>query len=132
MLIPTKGFTSSRGHDPVQETSVLIGITGDLQGGIMFSFPLDMALEMIKIMSGMDLNIIDSFASSALGEIGNIISGNALMELSKNNYVCNIIPPQIFVGEHRSLSLANQKALLLTLTTPIGDFDLSIFLKTGQ
>jgi len=115
-----------------KETSVLIGITGDLQGGIMFSFPLDMALEMIKIMSGMDLNIIDSFASSALGEIGNIISGNALMELSKNNYVCNIIPPQIFVGEHRSLSLANQKALLLTLTTPIGDFDLSIFLKTGQ
>ena len=115
-----------------KETSVLIGITGDLQGGIMFSFSLDMALEMIKIMSGMDLNIIDSFASSALGEIGNIISGNALMELSKNNYVCNIIPPQIFVGEHRSLSLANQKALLLTLTTPIGDFDLSIFLKTGQ
>ena len=81
-----------------KETSVLLGITGDLQGGIMFSFPMDMALEMIKILSGMDLDIIDSFASSAL-------------------------------GEHKSLSLANEKALLLTLTTPIGDFDLSIFLK---
>ena len=81
-----------------KETSVLLGITGDLQGGIMFSFPKTMALEMIKILSGMDLDIIDSFASSAL-------------------------------GEHKSLSLANEKALLLTLTTPIGDFDLSIFLK---
>jgi len=81
-----------------KETSVFLGITGDLQGGIMFSFPKTMALEMIKILSGMDLDIIDSFASSAL-------------------------------GEHKSLSLANEKALLLTLTTPIGDFDLSIFLK---
>ena len=112
-----------------KETSVFLGITGDLQGGIMFSFPKTMALEMIKILSGMDLDIIDSFASSALGEIGNIIGGNALTELSKYNYKCNIIPPQIFIGEHKSLSLANKKALLLTLTTPIGDFDLSIFLK---
>ena len=89
-------------------------------------------LDMIKIMSGMDINIIDNFASSALGEIGNIIGGNALTELSKHNLICNIIPPQVFVGEHRSLSLANQKALLLTLTTSIGEFDLSVFLKTGQ
>lgn len=81
-----------------KETSVFLGITGDLQGGIMFSFPKTMALEMIKILSGMDLDIIDSFVSSAL-------------------------------GEHKSLSLANEKSLLLTLTTPIGDFDLSIFLK---
>ena len=117
---------------PGREVSVLLGITGHLQGGVMFRFPMPMSLDMIKIMSGMDINIIDNFASSALGEIGNIIGGNALTELSKHNLICNIIPPQVFVGEHRSLSLANQKALLLTLTTSIGEFDLSVFLKMGQ
>lgn len=114
-----------------RETSVLLGVTGDLQGSVLFGFPENMALEMIKIMSGMDMNRIDSFASSALGEIANIIGGNALTELSKNNYSCDITPPQVFVGQHRSISLANQKSLLLTLTTSIGDFDIGLFFAGG-
>lgn len=112
-----------------KEANVSLGVTGDLKGTVLFGFPKDMALEMIKIMSGMEMDKIDSFASSALGEIGNIIGGNALTNLSKENYICDIVPPQIFVGEYKSFSLANDKALLLSLETPIGEFDISMVLK---
>jgi len=37
-----------------------------------------MTLEMVKILSGMEMDKIDNFASSALGEMANIIGGNAL------------------------------------------------------
>lgn len=114
---------------PSKDANVLLGVTGDLQGSILFGFPEGMALEMIRIMSGMEMNTIDSFASSALGEIGNIIGGNAMTDLSKHNYICDIVPPQVFVGEYKSLSLASSKALLLSLETPIGEFDISVFLK---
>ena len=112
-----------------KDASVMLGVTGDLKGSILFSFSKDMTLEMIRIMSGMDMDQIDNFASSALGEVANIIGGNALTNLSKNNYKCDIAPPQIFVGEYKSFSITNEKALMLTLSTSIGDFDVHIFLK---
>ena len=112
-----------------KDASVVLGVTGDLNGTILFSFPRDMTLQMIKIMSGMEIDTIDSFASSALGEVANIIGGNALTILTENNYICDIAPPQIFVGEYKSFSMANERALLLPLITSIGEFDINIFLK---
>ncbi|SET29975.1 chemotaxis protein CheX [Natronincola peptidivorans] len=112
-----------------KDANVALGVTGDLNGTIVFSFPKDMTLQMIKIMSGMEIDKIDSFASSALGEVANIIGGNALTALTESNYVCDLAPPQIFVGGCKSFSMANEKGLLLSLATPIGEFDINIMLK---
>lgn len=111
-----------------KEANVVLGVTGNLKGTILFSFTKDMALEMVKIMSGMDMKEIDSFVSSALGEIANIIGGNALTILTSHDLICDIAPPQINIGEYRSISMANKKALLLTLNTQIGEFDINMFL----
>ncbi|NLL05564.1 MAG: chemotaxis protein CheX [Clostridiaceae bacterium] len=112
-----------------KDANVELGVKGDLKGKILFSFPKNMTLEMVKIMSGMEMDKIDNFASSALGEIANIIGGNALSLLAQYNYSCDIEPPQIFVGDYKSISVGNEKALLLPLLTPIGEFDITIFLK---
>lgn len=114
---------------PSKDASVILGITGDVKGSVLFNFPKDMALEMVKIMSGMEMAEIDSFVSSAIGEVANIIGGNAMTMLAANNYNCDIATPQVIVGEYKSLSLANAKALLLPLITPIGEFDIALFLK---
>ncbi|NLI60723.1 MAG: chemotaxis protein CheX [Clostridiales bacterium] len=115
-----------------KDANVILEVKGNLQGTILFSFPQDMILKMMKIMSGMDVDKIDSFASSALGEVANIIGGNALTNLAEQNYICDIAPPQIFVGEHKALSIVDEKALQLTLTTPIGEFDITISLNENQ
>ncbi|OEH86207.1 chemotaxis protein CheC [Desulfuribacillus stibiiarsenatis] len=112
-----------------KEANVLLGVTGDLKGSILFSFPKDMILEMVRIMCGMKMQEIDSFVSSALGEIANIVGGNAITNLTSLGYTCDIVPPQIFVGQYRSLSMASQKSLQLTMVTSIGEFELNIFLK---
>lgn len=112
-----------------KDVNVVLGVTGDLKGTILFSFPKDMTLQMVKIMCGMEMSEIDAFVSSALGEIANIISGNAVTKLSESNYRCDIVPPQVFVGEIRSMSMASEKSLLLPLATSIGSFDVNVFLK---
>ncbi|MGY0374702.1 chemotaxis protein CheX [Clostridium sp. JNZ J1-5] len=122
-LALAEGMVSSK------DANVVLGVTGDLKGTILFSFPKDMTLEMVKIMCGMEMEEIDSFVSSALGEMANIIGGNALTILNSNNYICDIVPPQIFVGEYKSYSMANKKALILPITTQIGDLDIHIFLE---
>ncbi|NLD48909.1 MAG: chemotaxis protein CheX [Clostridiaceae bacterium] len=122
-LIVVNSFASNK------DANVELGVKGDLKGTILFSFPQNMTLEMVKIMSGMVMDKIDNFASSALGEIANIIGGNALILLSKQNYTCDIEPPQIFIGNYESSSVLNEKALQMPLLTPIGEFDITIFLK---
>ncbi|MBU5427554.1 chemotaxis protein CheX [Tissierella pigra] len=111
-----------------KETNILLGITGDLKGSILFGFKNHTALEMVKIMSGMELNEIDNFVSSALGEVANIIGGNAVTNLTSYDYICDITPPQVIVGEYKSMSAANKKSLLIPLKTDIGEFDVNIFL----
>ncbi|NLJ74348.1 MAG: chemotaxis protein CheX [Firmicutes bacterium] len=114
---------------PVQEANVVIGVTGDLSGSLLYSFPKDMTLTMVKIMSGMEMTQLDSFVTSALGEVANIISGNALTLLSQNDYQCDIVPPQIIVGTGNALSMATEKALVLPLETSIGQFEINISLR---
>lgn len=121
-----EGMVTSR------DASVMIGVTGDLRGSILFSFPKDMALKMIKIMADIEMDELDNFVSSALGEMGNIIGGNALTYLSEENYICDIVPPQIILGAHKSFQVGQVKSLLLTMKSPIGEFDLNIFLREPE
>lgn len=111
-----------------KDANVILGVTGDLKGTILFGFTKEMTLEMVKIMSGMEMGEIDNFVSSALGEVANIIGGNAITNLTNNNYICDIAPPQIIIGKYKSISMANRKALLMPLKTAIGEFDINIFL----
>lgn len=111
-----------------KDANILLGVTGDLKGTAFFSFPKKMTLEMVEIMAGMELDEIDVFVSSALGEVANIIGGNAVTNLTNHDYICDITPPQIIVGEYKSMSMANEKALVIPMKTDIGEFDISIFL----
>ncbi|HIP92531.1 MAG TPA: chemotaxis protein CheX [Thermotoga sp.] len=117
---------------PSKEANVILGVTGDLQGSVIFSFPKKMALDMVKIMSGMEFKEIDNFVSSALGEVANIIGGNAMTNLVAKNYKCNIAPPQVIIGKHKSLSIASKQAIKLSMITSIGEFDVIIFLAEKQ
>ncbi|NLJ78273.1 MAG: chemotaxis protein CheX [Tissierellia bacterium] len=115
-----------------KDANVLLGITGDLKGSILFGFPKHMALEMVNIMSGVDMDEIDTFVSSALGEVVNIIGGNALTSLSNYDYICNMAPPQIIVGKYKSISMASERSLLIPLETEIGKFDVNVFLAEAK
>jgi len=117
---------------PSKEASVIIGVTGDLSGSILYSFPKDMTLSMVEIMAGMTVDELDSFVASALAEVANIISGNALIYLSTNNYTCDLVPPQIVLGKHSSLSMATDRVLIVQLKTRIGDFEIFITLKENK
>ena len=111
-----------------KDANVMLGVTGDLKGTIFFGFPKDMTLEMVKIMSGMEMSKIDKFVSSAMGEVVNIIGGNALIDLNKYNYTCDITPPQIIIGACESISMSDDKAISIPIKTPIGEFDINISL----
>jgi chemotaxis protein CheX len=75
------------------EVDIAISIVGDLQGKVIYRFPVSTSLKMVNIMSGMQFEAVDVFVTSALSEIANIISGNVLTALSNNDMKCDILPP---------------------------------------
>jgi chemotaxis protein CheX len=111
-----------------EDANVLIGVVGSVAGMVLYSFPKQTALEMVKSLSGMEMNDLDVFVTSALGEVSNIISGNALSYLSKANYTCDIAPPQILLGNAQSITVAAPQSLYVGLSSPVGDFSMHVAL----
>jgi chemotaxis protein CheX len=74
---------------------ITIGIIGDYIGGVMYRFPRTTSLNIVNIMSGMELDSVDDFVTSAIAEIANIISGNVLTMLAEDNLICDILPPEL-------------------------------------
>ncbi|NLM53124.1 MAG: chemotaxis protein CheX [Firmicutes bacterium] len=108
--------------------NITIKLKGDLTGTIVFSFPKETALEMVKIMSGMEMDKLDSFILSALSEIVNIICGNAATHLQKYNKSVDITPPEVV----EKPSTEADKCELLPLKTDIGAVKLNIQLEENQ
>lgn len=112
------------------KVNIAIGVTGDLRGEIVYHFPKDTSLEMVKIMSGMDFSEIDDFVTSAIGEITNIISGKALIALSEQKVSCDILPPKIVIDAPVSAAAAPSSSST-RIRTDIGEIDLDIRLQNG-
>jgi len=119
--------------DEEDKVNIVIGITGDIQGEILYRFPKETTLEMVKIMSGMDFPEVDSFVTSALGEIANIISGNAATGLSKRQLICDISPPRVVVGGGKILDTQSTVPIIaLKVLTAIGEVELNMQLQVQK
>ncbi|MBM7622670.1 chemotaxis protein CheX [Sporohalobacter salinus] len=124
---PKKGdMVTKTGVISAKRANISISITGDLSGSILFSFSEDMALSMVEKMSGMEINELDEFVTSAIGELANIISGKAMTYLHEGNYTCDIAPPQVIVGDNQIISMDTTKVLAIPLKTELGEFEVNI------
>ena len=112
-----------------KEANVIIGMTGDIKGSIVFSFSKEMALKVVESMSGMEMEELDHFVTSAMGELGNIISGKATTGLSEQNLSCDIAPPQIVTGQNINISSEADKVLMVKFNTDLGKFDVGFSIK---
>ncbi|MGI6403111.1 MAG: chemotaxis protein CheX [Oscillospiraceae bacterium] len=72
---------------------ISVGVTGDLEGTVTYRFPKETSLNVVQILSGMEMNDVDDFVASAVAEIANIISGTVMTLLSADHLTCDILPP---------------------------------------
>lgn len=108
---------------------VCIGVTGDLEGEVIYRFPNSTSINMVKIMSSMDIDTVDDFVTSAVSEISNIISGNVMTMLAGNGLNCDILPP---VLHGRDDTIQHTIHNSCCLSTSAGDVCLDIRLNQGN
>lgn len=108
---------------------ICIGVVGDLTGKVNYKFPDQTSLSMVNIISGMEIDSVDEFVTSAVSEIANIISGNVLNMLSEININCDILPPAPADSDDGNEYEINND---ICVTTSIGNVCLNIRLNKGD
>ena len=79
---------------------IMIGVTGEVRGQVLMSFPEAHALHVAsKMMMGMPVPELDEMAMSAISELGNMIMGNAATILSTKGIGIDITPPTLCRGD---------------------------------
>jgi chemotaxis protein CheX len=119
---------------PSGNVDIAINIIGDLEGKVVYHFPKETSLEMVKIMSGgMEFNEIDDFVTSAMGEIANIISGNVTSILSTQEIACDIQPPEFITpAANEDASKHYDFISGMQICTEIGNVQLDIMLNKNS
>lgn len=78
---------------------ILIGITGSIRGQVMIAITNDIACNLAGKMMMMPVASMDEIATSAIGELGNMILGNAATIFSTKGIEIDITPPTLCMGD---------------------------------
>lgn len=108
---------------------IQIGMTGQMSGDIVFGLTEDVALKIISaMMGGFTVSEIDEIGSSAISELGNMISGNASTLLYNQGVKVDITPPRV-VRSTLSDGFETKKALTIPLIMDgIGELDIQVLI----
>ncbi|WP_099205055.1 chemotaxis protein CheX [Scatolibacter rhodanostii] len=110
------------------EIDISVGVVGDYEGELIYRFPEEVSLKMVNTMSGMEVESVDDFVTSAISETANIISGNVLTILADNgNVKCDILPPVLQLPADKPYSIHES----CSVTSEIGNIYLGIRLNTA-
>ena len=96
------GFEKGTVHQKMVKDHALFGdvfielpLTGAWEGRAVFGFSRDLALNLVRTMTMMDLHEVDEMVISALCELTNISCGNASVLLAGKGIECDIKPPVV-------------------------------------
>jgi chemotaxis protein CheX len=126
-----KGQISIR-KDPsaTNDVAIIIGITGDAYTGVVvFSMKSVTARKMVSYLDPSITNDRDKAFSDALGEVANIVSGNAMAVFTAQSIHLNITTPSVIIGEAFEIHLLDQTTLCADMTSPFGGVEINVAIK---
>ena len=125
-LSPVPGKPYVRKTDKAQgDVSAIVGITGCKSGAVAPSFAQSCAIALVKGMLGDAIEDIIADTRDAVGEITNMISGQARATLSEMGLPLQGSTPSIVFGANHSLSFPGQvTTVAIPFETDYGAFTL--------
>lgn len=107
--------------------TIIIGISGSISGNIALSMPYDTAKKIASaMMMGMEVAEIDEISVSALGELVNMICGQAASEFSLQNLITGVTPPTIIHGEKMKAIISQVETMVVELSSSLGSIELNL------
>jgi len=111
------------------DVSGIIGMSGDITGSIVLSFPKDTAERVVSLFCGEEFACGSADFADAIGELVNMVSGGAKAQFPDKRDV-SISVPSVVVGDNHSI--ANQSdapCVVIPCSTDCGELCIEIAIK---
>ena len=111
------------------DVSALIAITGGVAGLVIYSMSRKTACGIASKMIGEPVTDLDPMAQSAIGELANMITGQAGIGLERNGFPSDMSPPALILGNGNSIATLNLTRLVVPLVLSLGELTIDIAIK---
>ena len=111
------------------DVTAVIGVSGRLEGNVLYGFSQETAYAVMSQMLGEPVdNLSNELSLSAIGEIANMITGNAATRLAQAGYPCNISPPVIIEPLGSRFTTFGSSQIRVIFTSPLGPLSVRLSL----
>lgn len=108
---------------------IVIGLTGDLHGQTIISMQRETACRISSIMMGFTVEELSEDVKSAIAELLNMITGNAVTLLSQEGIHLDMTPPSILTGENIHISTTSKNSIIVLDVNGAGVMELALCAK---
>ncbi len=116
--------------EPSHEVAIIIGITGGIQGMVVYSLPLSMVYKISEILvPGLSKEQIDAEYKDIMGELANMITGNAMNLFMDLDEEVEVTTPTVINGQDFTVTHLQQTTLGLNFYSSIGTLEMNVALK---
>ncbi len=129
--------TPTPGKPFVKKTNVahgdvtgIVGFTGDMNGSVSISFDKSCAIQVVKNMLGDDIQDLLQDVKDAVGEITNMVSGQARAGLNEMGHKLSGSTPTVIMGDNHTIAhVTSGPIMAIPFTTDHGDFTIEFALE---
>lgn len=111
------------------DITVLISLVGEAAGIVMYSLSEVTALAIVSKILDQPFAEFDDLAQSGIGELGNVITGQAGQRLAASGLDVNISPPTLVMGKGTLISTLDFDRLVVPLKTEFGTLSIHLALR---
>ena len=110
--------------------NTVIGVKGFVHGQVVFSMTMLTALKIASMMLlDLPMEELDDLAKSAIGEMGNIITGHASGILTNNGIFCSVTPPSLLLGKEMDISFKGLPSIVIPIHSDLGEITMFVTLE---
>lgn len=110
------------------DVSGIIGVSGEMVGTIVLSMPMPVSEAIVHLFTGMDIKSDSDDFADAIGELVNMISGNAKAEFQRKGVFISC--PSVIIGDgHRVATNTDTPCVCIPCYTDCGEVALEISLR---
>ncbi|GAB6908495.1 conserved hypothetical protein [Desulfosarcina cetonica] len=118
-----------KGNEPEHEISGIIGLSGTVSGCVVINLSKAIALQLVSALIGDEVTELDDDCTDAIGEIANMIAGNAKTDFPSSG--TSISVPSVVIGKHKVSYPSGLPIISIPCITDKGELVIEVALKNN-
>jgi chemotaxis protein CheX len=128
--VVARGVYQNRGHHLLADVTAVIRLTSAIEGCLVLSFPERTAATLARrILADVSAEVDEQLTRDCIGEIGNVVAGQAKALLAGTAYQFSFSLPTVIVDANDFDPPLGLDCLIVALNGNSGEFTLQLFLR---